>query len=362
MNRERRHNSRKILEQSSYINIETISGGIVLNASETGLAFQAVAPVMRSGHVRFTVSPYPEEIIDLFGEIVWLEGSGKHGGVRFIEVGEDSLRQVRAWLTQTAGLEMTCENRVLPSIGRDVPAGQSRQAKDQPELPTRPLKPSRKLLLATLAHRFLPLSRRKDLQSPALRFAHGSRWIYRFGAILLACALLMTPLFVVRTFRSRLGSSLIRFGEKLKGQSDLESHSVGLISPVNETGVSSTSSSGTPVVPYETPASAVSTPVVPIETSASTSIPQGEHPGISQGSPRRRPQPVPGRSPLVNHLWSAVGTGDNAAAILLAELYLTGQGVPKSCEQARILLRVAAKSGNAEAMQRLRAVGKTNCG
>ncbi|MHB8754332.1 MAG: PilZ domain-containing protein [Candidatus Acidiferrales bacterium] len=51
--------------------------------------------------------------------------------------------------------------------------------------------------------------------------------------------------------------------------------------------------------------------------------------------------------------WRSFEKGNSSAAIPLASLYLKGQGVSRSCLQARILLSVAARKGNADAAQRL---------
>ena len=59
-------------------------------------------------------------------------------------------------------------------------------------------------------------------------------------------------------------------------------------------------------------------------------------------------------------LWKAVGKNNGAAVILLADLYARGNGVPQSCDQARILLSAAAKKGSAEATQKLREI-QTQC-
>ena len=52
-------------------------------------------------------------------------------------------------------------------------------------------------------------------------------------------------------------------------------------------------------------------------------------------------------------LWGAVSDGNTTAETLLADLYLRGDGVTKSCEQGRVLLTAAAKKGNSAAQQRL---------
>ena len=52
-------------------------------------------------------------------------------------------------------------------------------------------------------------------------------------------------------------------------------------------------------------------------------------------------------------LWKAVAKGNSEAPIRLADLYIKGDGVPQSCEQAMILLRSAAAKENAAARSRL---------
>jgi len=51
--------------------------------------------------------------------------------------------------------------------------------------------------------------------------------------------------------------------------------------------------------------------------------------------------------------WRSLEKGNTAAAIPLADLYLQGKGVSRSCLQARILLTAASDKGNAEAIQKL---------
>jgi hypothetical protein len=60
-------------------------------------------------------------------------------------------------------------------------------------------------------------------------------------------------------------------------------------------------------------------------------------------------------------LWKAVGKENPRAALLLADLYAHGDGVSKSCDQARILLVVAAGKGVPEAGQRLRNLETNGC-
>jgi TPR repeat protein len=52
-------------------------------------------------------------------------------------------------------------------------------------------------------------------------------------------------------------------------------------------------------------------------------------------------------------LWKATSKGNRDAPVLLADMYIKGDGVPRSCEQALVLLQVAATKGNAQARTRM---------
>jgi hypothetical protein len=60
-------------------------------------------------------------------------------------------------------------------------------------------------------------------------------------------------------------------------------------------------------------------------------------------------------------LWKAVGKGNPAATIVLSDLYLRGDGVPKSCDQARLLLDAASRKGVKAAADRLRDLQAFGC-
>ena len=61
-------------------------------------------------------------------------------------------------------------------------------------------------------------------------------------------------------------------------------------------------------------------------------------------------------------LWAASRKGDTGASIVLADLYLRGDGVPQNCAQARVLLLAASKKGNEQATQKLQQLDATGCG
>jgi hypothetical protein len=60
-------------------------------------------------------------------------------------------------------------------------------------------------------------------------------------------------------------------------------------------------------------------------------------------------------------LWKSVGKQNAAAALLLSDLYVTGDGVPRNCDQARLLLDAAARKGVPGAGERIRNLPNLGC-
>ena len=60
-------------------------------------------------------------------------------------------------------------------------------------------------------------------------------------------------------------------------------------------------------------------------------------------------------------LWKSVRKQNATAALLLSGLYLRGDGVPRSCDQARLLLIAAARRGAPQAAQQLRDLESQGC-
>jgi hypothetical protein len=60
-------------------------------------------------------------------------------------------------------------------------------------------------------------------------------------------------------------------------------------------------------------------------------------------------------------LWKAVGKENTSAIVLLSDMYLIGDGVPKSCDQARLLLNAAARKNVPQAAEKLRNLQTSGC-
>jgi hypothetical protein len=66
-------------------------------------------------------------------------------------------------------------------------------------------------------------------------------------------------------------------------------------------------------------------------------------------------------SVAARYLWKAVAKQNTQADVLLADLYARGDGVSKSCNQARVLLVAASEKGDSTAAQKLRELESGTC-
>jgi len=100
---------------------------------------------------------------------------------------------------------------------------------------------------------------------------------------------------------------------------------------------------------------AVSSPAIASESSGADDLATAER-YLNAGQGRARDS-----SEAALWLWKATGKGNPAATMILSDLYLRGDGVPKSCDQARLLLNAAARKGSKAAGERLRNLPAFGC-
>ncbi len=373
METERRHQPRKQPEKLTYVHFEPENGGIVLNASEGGISFFAIAPLHQTGTIRFAILPGTQERIMADGQVVWTDELKKVGGLSFAELAPDVRERVRCWLSQRAAPPNPQANTgplnpdELTRMHR-----QEQQARDEMGL------------LTSFAHNIPP----PDSKIPAARAfsvyafpttlfppesatchrrMHQSRPQYMRGAatgILISIFALMIFVFL-QNFRPGIGGSLIRLGKKL----------VQVNQPLPPSPDAAPALPASPVQDDRSVASASNTEISSSEALENPAPPSTVEPLPENSPPAKahadeRPNPPPplrhaigarNRATTLQHLWKAVGEGNTTAEIALAQLYLTGNGVPKSCEQARVLLSAASKKGNAEATRQYRRLLSTAC-
>ncbi len=375
MQSERRCAVRGRPEELSYIQFEPGGGGIVLNASEQGLAFHLAAPLRQLGPTPVRVSPNPMQQIKLTAEIAWMDSTNKSGGLRFTELAEDAGNQIRQWLTKTKQSEAPDGELVVPSC---APKKETDPCADTPNGAPGLLPASSALDNATPsgaeaaalsiarfrripAKALLPVPRSQEKRVPIAR----PRPLRSFAAGFVFSLLVFTTILFLQNFRLEIANSLIRLGEKLKGRGDTQAVAP-LPAPVQTLDPNPASTLSVPGPIPETPASEA------IAASDSAPSPQTTQDTVSSTdsraanlqNSRQHSEEAPskkGRSDPARQLWSALAAGDSSVEFALAQLYLTGDGVPRNCEQARVLLRAAAKNGSSEALRQLRNLKNSPC-
>jgi hypothetical protein len=96
---------------------------------------------------------------------------------------------------------------------------------------------------------------------------------------------------------------------------------------------------------------------VPSNSAVENSIPEG---GMQELETARRyldGRGVPKDSSVAAQwLWKSIAKKNTEALITLSDMYAAGDGVPKSCDQARLLLSTAAQRGSQEAREKLKSI------
>jgi hypothetical protein len=373
MKPERRCRSRETPVELSYIQFEPEGGGIVVNASEQGLAFHAAAALRQSGPIQACVSPNPMQQIKLVGEIVWMDETKKSGGLRFRKLTADARNQILRWLAQTTESLAQAKKFTAPSCALvEETAPRMLPEKGTPNLIS-PVAdaamPSVSDSATPMEHRALRVQSTEPLLASFIRGGQvsifHSRLLHGLATALLVLVFLSTPVYFRRSFRHKIGDVLVRVGENLKGNRDPQldgssSKPVPVANPssVNTLSVPNSTSAASTKQTLDPPA-----PAAPLQTVQPALNSAVSTPVDRQNSPKplALARARKGRSAHALQLWSALGAGDSSAEVPLAQLYLAGDGVPRSCDQARVLLNAASKNGNSEALRQLQQLKKSGC-
>jgi hypothetical protein len=395
------------LDQLVYVELETRNGGMMLTVSEEGFTFRAVTSVRPSGRIPFSFVINGTQKLEGFGEIKWTKDEGKVAGLQFTDVSTEFLNALRKWLNQlSAPVVPSSEARAEHSFGLDhnLKAESPQTSSPGPVVET-PLRPQlgmnfgRSFDGGTRQFDVAQASAHETSTAPLPRSTHIlTDWEYPDGlpaepssrgngvviAAGVACLLLLAVL--LYSFRETIGRSLISLGQTLSSPSSSPSENSqaqvpDTSKPEEEVQQPATtnaakqdnaaSSNGDKTSPSQSAASNNDKPeaVRPQEDREKTVPPppktenqfRDERPAPSSEEPVAASTRKQDPADEVRALWSAVGQGNTAAEVTLAKLYMIGGGVPKNCDQARVLLRAAAKKGNSEAIGKLSQITRQGC-
>lgn len=107
----RRRAPRTSLRDLVYIGMGSENGGVVLDVSEGGLAFQAIAPVQLDRTIHFSLMVAGTGRFEGTGEVAWSSDTGKMCGLRFVHLPEEGREQIQIWagqprVTSSAAVEL----------------------------------------------------------------------------------------------------------------------------------------------------------------------------------------------------------------------------------------------------------------
>lgn len=124
-----------------------------------------------------------------------------------------------------------------------------------------------------------------------------------------------------------------------------------------------TAAAATPTTPEPTPITdeAAPTKKAALTGAAKTERIQQNGNGAEELAMAQRYLNVRDPAQAAQWLWKSVAKQNSQATLMLADLYLRGEGVQKNCDQARILLDAAARKGQTGAATRLRNLQAFGC-
>jgi TonB family protein len=104
--KDRRLHARQRVHSLSYVKMGDSNGGIVLNISEGGISVQAAAVLDPTEPVTMWLEiPKVRDRVEVTAEIAWLSASKKEAGLRFVDLPDSTLQQIRKWMAREASPE-----------------------------------------------------------------------------------------------------------------------------------------------------------------------------------------------------------------------------------------------------------------
>jgi putative methionine-R-sulfoxide reductase with GAF domain len=98
----RRHCLRQKVNTPAFASFDGVTGGMILDLSEEGMAMQALAPLEAQSQLALKISlGEPAAYLETTGYVAWADALGR-AGVRFSDLPNESRMRLREWLTINA--------------------------------------------------------------------------------------------------------------------------------------------------------------------------------------------------------------------------------------------------------------------
>jgi hypothetical protein len=360
---DRRQKFRKAPDRFAFLQLERDDGGNVLDVSEGGLRFETFSPVYQEGPVHFWFSFNLRDRIEAWGELVWTNAEKKCGGLRFLHLSEEARSRIREWMAESPRRPVADGASASRAFNDRTPGNLEPGKLDAVAAFVSKAKPRPSTFLAggedsAALSALPPIFQNTPEQAlglvPLQTYLASKRKNLLFGILLGIC---ISATIAMAAFKYSNYRRQIQEEQNLAA----EARAASLVSevqpaapatpPTSNPAPGDILSTGNPK--KGTSSSHTSQAIAPSSSAAPTPA------SIQSRSKENANQKQQPRTPA--QLWAAVHAGNSKAAVDLAELYIQGEGVPRNCMQARVLLLVASEKRNANAIKRLQELDKTGC-
>jgi hypothetical protein len=384
---DRRLTPRTKLVEIAYIGMGPENGGLVLDVSDGGLSFHSVAPVQKAETIRFLLSLRGHSRIEGAGEVVWTNEMKTVCGLRFTSLSAGAREYLNNWTDQSRMAQQASRGKVVSLAPRPAPEAEESPASLASQSNTE----------AESVFSFSPATE-DYLSVPTVRSIWREPVFFWIMFGILGAALGVTAFnYGVRVGKSA-NSSVAQSAAAADSPASPQLPELAAVPASSAASDAPSISAGTPAVPSDATSVQVDMSSVPneatshqggsfVNTSKSDDAPvsSSQRPGdggIDAKPPDQHAEVAleAGKSELAaalaalrgangirdsskaaRLLWAAVANNNSAAEVVLADLYLRGDGVTKSCEQGRVLLVAASRSGDVQASEKLGVLYRNGC-
>jgi PilZ domain-containing protein len=390
-----RQSPRKVVKTSLSIQIEPNNTATVLNVSDGGLGFCASRPVIQSGKVHFSFLEN-DLLVASSGVLVWTDPSKLTGGLSFASLPQPERERIYRWLNQAAA------PKIAPAVSKPAPLPLNEPApaplKESPPLDTAPPRanaapsppfPPTSIPMQQLANpgfqRFedVPQPRGYAWDREMAPLNSRPKFFRGFLAGVIVSAIIAGFLFFTYGNSNidlrKQWSELIGVSPALRAAPPAPSPvQAPPPAPLELPPTSSVGGAPSDIGPLPAPGDAPKADSTPANTTTESPIENERNTPVRESLPsktadlgeedlaiaQRNLAEMPrhtSSATAAQYLWAAVEKGNVTAEITLADLYARGDGVTKSCAQAQMLLRAAAKRGSSEASEKLAQMIRIGC-
>jgi len=384
---DRRLSPRTKLVEIAYIGMGPENGGLVLDVSDGGLSFHAVAPVQKAETVRFLLSLRGHSRIEGTGEVVWTNEMKTVCGLRFTSLSAGAREYLNNWTNQSRMAQQASRGKVVSLVPRPAPEAEESPASVTSQSVTK-----------TESVFSIPHATQDFLSVPTVRsiWREPVFFLILFGILGIALAV-TTFNYGVRLGKSEIGSEAQSAAppnspaspqalesaaapasfaasdaptvsasardvpsDAISGQSDASSLPNEAASHPGGAFVNASKTDDLPANSFQRPGDG-GIAAKPPDQHSEVALEAGKLELAAALAALRGENGVRDSSKAVRLLWAAIANNNSAAEVVLADLYLRGDGVTKSCEQGRVLLLAASRSGDVQASEKLGDLYRNGC-